>query len=66
VRTDTTAVMDDPAGEPHHRHIACAVSFVELNTLTIALPTLSSGPQNLSIAKPTGEGISIDAAWSVN
>ena len=49
-----------------HRHIAYAVSFVDMNTLRITLPTLSSGPRNLSIANPTGESISMDAAFNVN
>jgi hypothetical protein len=45
---------------------ARTVSFVDMNTLKITLPTVSSDPQNLSIANPTGESISIDAALNVN
>lgn len=44
---------------------AATVSVVDMNTLKITLPTVSSGPQTLTIANPSGESISIDAAFNV-
>ena len=45
---------------------AAMVSFVDTNTLKITLPTVSSGPQTLTITNPSGESISIGAAFNVN
>lgn len=44
-----------------------SVSFVDMNTLHLTLPTsLNSGPQRLTLTNPSGESISVDAAFNVN
>jgi len=45
---------------------ATSVSFVDMNTLKVTLPTLSAGPQRITITNPDGEIVSVDAAYVAN
>lgn len=42
---------------------SASVTIRDMNTLTLATPALSSGPQQLVLTKPDGESVSLDAAF---
>jgi len=41
-------------------------NFKDANTLTFATPAIGSGPQQLTLTNPSGESVSLDAAFSAN
>jgi hypothetical protein len=41
-------------------------TFVDMNTLTVVAPALSTGGQRVTIANPNGQSISLDAAFTAN
>ena len=43
-----------------------AVTYKDMNTLTVVIPTLSAGAQRVSITNPDGETVSLDAAFTAN
>lgn len=43
-----------------------AVTFKDMNTLSVVTPSLIPGPQQIVITNPDGEGISLDAAITAN
>ncbi len=45
---------------------SAAVTFKDMNTLTVVAPSLTAGPQRLTITNPDGESISLDAAYIAN
>lgn len=42
------------------------VSFKDVNTLSVTVPALTPGPQQITITNPDGESISLDAAITAN
>ncbi len=42
------------------------VTFKDANTLSVTLPALTAGPQQLAITNPDGETFSLDAAFTAN
>jgi hypothetical protein len=42
---------------------SAAVAFTDMNTLTITTPQTTTGPQQLVLANPDGESVSLDAAF---
>jgi hypothetical protein len=40
------------------------VTFKDMNTLIVATPTLSPGPQQIVVSNPDGESVSLDAAYT--
>jgi hypothetical protein len=45
---------------------AAAVSFKDINTLSVVTPSLTPGPQQIVIANPDGETVFLDAAITAN
>lgn len=45
---------------------AVAVVFVDSNTLTFSAPSVSAGPQRLTLTNPDGESVSLDAAFAAD
>ena len=45
---------------------SATVTFKDANTLTVATPALSTGPQRVTLINPDGETVSLDAAVSAN
>jgi len=45
---------------------SAATTFVDANTLTIAIPPLTAGPQQITITNPTGDTYTLDAAFTAN
>jgi hypothetical protein len=43
-----------------------AVTFTDMNTLTVVTPALTTGAQRLTITNPDGETVSLDAAYTAN
>jgi S-formylglutathione hydrolase FrmB len=43
-----------------------AVTYKDMNTLTVVTPALSTGAQRVSITNPDGETVSLDAAYTAN
>ncbi len=43
-----------------------SVTFKDMNTLTVVTPPMIAGPQQLVIANPDGETMSLDAAFTAN
>jgi hypothetical protein len=43
-----------------------AVTFKDMNTLTVVTPALSAGAQRVTITNPDGETVSLDAAFTAN
>lgn len=43
-----------------------AVTFKDMNTLTVTTPALSAGPQQIVITNPDGESVTLDAAFVAN
>ncbi len=43
-----------------------AVTFVDASTITITTPTVTAGPQQLTLMNPSGETSSLDAAFVAN
>jgi DNA-binding beta-propeller fold protein YncE len=42
------------------------VKFVDINTLTVTVPSLAPGPQQVIITNPSGDTYTLDAAFTVN
>src|SRR5579871_4480144 len=40
------------------------ITFKDMNTLIVATPTLSPGPQQIVVSNPDGESVSLDAAYT--
>lgn len=45
---------------------AATVTFKDVNTLSVMVPTLAAGPQQITITNPDGESVSLDAAITAN
>jgi IPT/TIG domain len=45
---------------------SAAVTFVDMNTLTVTTPPLTVGPQQIIITNPNGDSYSLDAAFTAN
>ena len=45
---------------------SAAVTFKDSNTLSVGTPSLTPGPQQITISNPDGESISLDAALTAN
>ncbi len=45
---------------------SAAATFVDMNTLTVTTPPLTTGPQQIRIANPDGETATLDAAFTAN
>lgn len=45
---------------------AAAVAFRDVNTLSVTVPALITGPQRITITNPDGENVSMDAAITAN
>ncbi len=45
---------------------SATVTFKDVNTLSVAVPTLTPGPQQVTITNPDGEIVSLDAAFTAN
>lgn len=45
---------------------AATVTFKDVNTLSVTVPALASGPQQVTITNPDGESVSLDAAIIAN
>ena len=45
---------------------ATTVTFKDGNTLSVTVPTLTTGPQRITITNPDGESVSLDAAITAN
>lgn len=45
---------------------AATVTFQDVNTLSVIVPALTSGPQQITITNPDGESVSLDAAITAN
>lgn len=45
---------------------AATVIFKDANTLTVTVPALTRGPQQITITNPDGESVSLDAAIIAN
>jgi hypothetical protein len=45
---------------------AASVTFKDANTLSVVTPSLTSGPQRITVTNPDGETISLDAALTAN
>ncbi len=45
---------------------AASVTFKDANTLSVVTPSLTSGPQRISVTNPDGETVSLDAAFTAN
>jgi IPT/TIG domain-containing protein len=45
---------------------SATVSFKDANTLSVTIPPLTAGPQQITIANPSGESVSLDAALTAN
>jgi hypothetical protein len=45
---------------------AAAVTFKDANTLSVTIPALTPGPQQITITNPDGETLSFDAAFIAN
>jgi hypothetical protein len=45
---------------------SAAVTFKDANTLSVMTPSLTPGPQQVTITNPDGETISLDAAFTAN
>ena len=45
---------------------SATVTFKDANTLTVTIPSLTAGPQKITITNPDGEAISLDAAFIAN
>ena len=43
-----------------------SVTFIDSNTLSIVVPALASGAQQLTLTNPDGESVSLDAAFTAN
>jgi large repetitive protein len=43
-----------------------AVTFKDVNTLTVITPVVSPGPQQIIITNPDGQSIALDAAFIAN
>ena len=43
-----------------------AITFKDINTLSVVAPSLTPGPQQIVIANPDGETVSLDAAITAN
>ena len=46
--------------------IAAAVTFKDVNTLSVMVPALTAGPQRITITNPDGESVSLNAAIIAN
>jgi hypothetical protein len=55
-----------PTGSSAGSHQPAAVSFKDINTLSVLAPSLTPGPQQIVITNPDGETTSMDAAITVN
>jgi hypothetical protein len=45
---------------------SAAVTFKDMNTLTVVAPAVSAGAQRITITNPDGETVSLDAAYTAN
>src|SRR5712692_8234070 len=45
---------------------SAAATFVDINTLTVTTPPLTTGPQQILTTKPNGETATLDAAFTAN
>jgi len=45
---------------------SAAATFVDINTLTVTTPPLTTGPQQIRIANPDGETATLDAAFTAS
>ncbi|HYL82908.1 MAG TPA: IPT/TIG domain-containing protein [Candidatus Angelobacter sp.] len=45
---------------------SAAVTFKDANTLSVVTPSVSSGPQRVTLTNPDGEAVSLDAAITAN
>ena len=45
---------------------SATVTFIDLNTLTVVTPALTTGAQRVTITNPDGETVSLDAAYTAN
>jgi hypothetical protein len=45
---------------------SASVTFKDANTLLVATPILTPGPQQITITNPDGESVSLDAAFTAN
>ena len=45
---------------------AASVTFKDVNTLSAVTPSLTSGPQRITVTNPDGETVSLDAALTAN
>ena len=45
---------------------SATVTFIDINTLTVVTPALTTGPQRLTITNPDSETVSLDAAYTAN
>jgi hypothetical protein len=45
---------------------SASVTFKDANTLLVAIPSLTPGPQQIVITNPDGESVSLDAAMTAN
>ena len=43
-----------------------SVTFKDMNTLTVVVPSVSSGAQRMVLTNPDGESVSLDAAFTAN
>jgi hypothetical protein len=45
---------------------SATVTFKDSNTLSVVTPSLTPGPQQITISNPDGESVSLDAAFTAN
>jgi hypothetical protein len=45
---------------------SAAVTFKDMNTLTVVTPTVTAGALHVTITNPDGETVSLDAAYTAN
>jgi len=45
---------------------SASVTFKDINTLLVVTPALTPGPQQIIIANPDGESVSLDDAFTAN
>ena len=42
------------------------VTFKDVNTLSVVTPSLTAGPQQITVTNPDGESVALDAAFIAN
>ncbi len=46
--------------------VQAATAFVDASTLTVTVPSLTSGPERVTVSNPNGETYTLDDAFTTN